>query len=113
MNVERYSDLTKTILQAAQADALGSSHARLETVHILRAMVLDTGGLARLLIVSAGGDADLLATRVHAASQSVMMTPQLAKSSAPGARCALSSCASKILSYADSARPHGPRVRFG
>ena len=37
MNIERYSDLTKAILQVAQTEALGAGHARLEVLHILQA----------------------------------------------------------------------------
>ena len=95
MNVERYSDLTKTILQAAQAHALGASHARLETVHILRAMVLDSGGLARLLIANAGGDADLLTTRVHAEIE------KLARVSGDTGQLALAPPVQKLLARAE------------
>ena len=65
MNVERYSDLTKAILQAAQVEALGAGHARLEALHILHAMLSDAGGLAHLLVSNAGGDAELLVSSVH------------------------------------------------
>ncbi|MEC7163330.1 MAG: Clp protease N-terminal domain-containing protein, partial [Pseudomonadota bacterium] len=65
MNVERYSDLTRAILQAAQAEALGAGHARLEALHILHAMLSDAGGLARLLVSNAGGDAELLVSSVR------------------------------------------------
>ena len=65
MNVERYSDLTRAILQAAQAEALGAGHARLEALHILHAMLSDGGGLARLLVNNSGGDLELLASSVR------------------------------------------------
>ena len=65
MNIERYSDLTKAILQVAQAEALGAGHARLEALHILQAMLSDAGGLARLLVTNAGGDVELLASSVR------------------------------------------------
>ena len=65
MNVERYSDLTKAILQAAQARALDAGHARLEALHILYTMLSDTGGLARLLVANAGGDVELLVLSVR------------------------------------------------
>ncbi|MEC8565235.1 MAG: Clp protease N-terminal domain-containing protein, partial [Pseudomonadota bacterium] len=65
MNVERYSDLTKAILQAAQVEALGAGHARLEALHILHAMLSDAGGLAHLLVSNAGGDAELLVSSVQ------------------------------------------------
>ena len=65
MNVERYSDLIKAILQAAQTEALGAGHARLEALHILHAMLSDTGGLARLLVANSGGDGALLASSVR------------------------------------------------
>ena len=64
MNIERYSDLTKAILQVAQAEARGAGHARLEVLHILQAMLSDAGGLARLLVTNAGGDVELLASLI-------------------------------------------------
>ena len=65
MNIERYSDLTKAILQVAQTEALGAGHARLEALHVLQAMLSDAGGLARLLVTNAGGDVELLASSVR------------------------------------------------
>ena len=95
MNVERYSDLTKAILQAAQAEALGAGHARLEALHILHAMLSDAGGLARLLVSNAGGDAELLASSVRGEVE------KLARVSGDTGQLALAPTVQKLLVRAE------------
>ena len=97
MNVERYSDLTKTILQAAQTQALGESHVRLETLHVLRAMLSDASGLARLLVANAGGDAQMLDARVDDE------VAKLARVSGDAAQLALAPPVQKLLARAEQA----------
>ena len=63
-------------MQAAQVEALGAGHARLEALHILHAMLLDAGGLAHLLVSNAGGDAELLVSSVHGEVKELTATVQ-------------------------------------
>ncbi|MGI9439360.1 MAG: ATP-dependent chaperone ClpB, partial [Parvibaculales bacterium] len=58
MNVEKYTDRVKQVIQSAQSAALAANHARLEPVHILSAMLSQSDALARNLIVAAGGQTD-------------------------------------------------------
>ena len=95
MNVERYSDLTKAILQAAQAEALGTGHARLEALHILHAMLSDAGGLARLLVSNAGGDAEFLVSSVRGEVE------KLARVSGDTGQLALAPTVQKLLVRAE------------
>ena len=95
MNVERYSDLTKTILQVAQTTALGAGHARLEPVHVLQAMLVDADGLARVLIQNAGGDVAALDARVQSAAE------KLPRVSGEGAQLALAPSLQKLLARAE------------
>ena len=60
MNVEKYTDRVKQIIQSAQSAALAANHARLEPVHILSAMLSQSDALARNLIVAAGGQTDTI-----------------------------------------------------
>ena len=100
MNVERYSDLTRAILQAAQAEALGAGHARLEALHILHAMLSDAGGLARLLVSNAGGDAELLVSSVRGEVE------KLARVSGDTGQLALAPTAQKLLMRAEQTADH-------
>ena len=95
MNVERYSDLTKTILQVAQTTALGAGHARLEPVHVLQAMLVDADGLARVLIQNAGGDVAALDARVQSAAE------KLPRVSGEDAQLALAPSLQKLLARAE------------
>ena len=60
MNVEKYTDRVKQVIQSAQSAALAANHARLEPVHILSAMLSQSDALARNLIVAAGGQTDTI-----------------------------------------------------
>ena len=98
MKVERYSNLTKAILQAAQAEALGAEHARLEAIHVLHAMLSDVGGLVGLLISDAGGDAELLVSSVRGEVE------KLARVSGDTGHLALAPTAQKLLVRAEQTR---------
>mgnify|MGYP005723242489 FL=1 len=57
MNVEKYTDRAKGMLQAAQTLALRRGHQRFTPDHVLYALLEDDQGLAVRLIQAAGGDA--------------------------------------------------------
>ena len=59
MNVEKLSDRTRGIIQAAQTHALSEGHQQFTPEHILYALLYDTEGLASGLMSRAGADADL------------------------------------------------------
>ncbi len=56
MNIEKFTDRAREIVQGAQAAALRSGHQRLMPEHLLAAMLDDDQGLAGNLITAAGGD---------------------------------------------------------
>ena len=62
MDIERYTDRARSIIQAAQALALRSNHQQFTPEHVLKALLDDDAGLARNLIAAAGGQADQAAS---------------------------------------------------
>ena len=77
MNVEKYTDRVKQVIQSAQSAALAANHARLEPVHILSAMLSQSDALARNLIVAAGGQTD---TIQKAVGDSITKLPEVSGS---------------------------------
>lgn len=60
MNFERYTNKVKTALQSAQTYALGNGHQTITPEHLLESMFLDEDGLTAKLIMSAGGNPELI-----------------------------------------------------
>ncbi len=58
MNIEKYSEKTQKLIQAAQAIAQANSHQYFMPQHVLKALSDDKDGLASRLIALAGGNAD-------------------------------------------------------
>ena len=56
MNIEKFTDRAREMVQSAQAAALRSGHQRLMPEHLLSAMLDDDQGLAGNLIAASGGD---------------------------------------------------------
>src|SRR6202011_3155426 len=54
MQVEKYSDRLKTLIQSAQTLALRSGHQQLTTLHVLKALLEDQEQLSANLIEAAG-----------------------------------------------------------
>ena len=89
MDIERYSDRAKGMIQAAQTFALGSGHQQFLPEHILKALLDDREGLASGLIERAGGDATLVrqsltqsldkVPRVEGGNGQIYLSPQLAR----------------------------------
>lgn len=71
MNIERYSDRAKGLLQQAQSAALGAGHQQFLPEHLLKALLDDREGLAKGLIERAGGDTAKLAGGLDAALKKV------------------------------------------
>ena len=57
MQVEKYTDRLKTLVQSAQSLALRSGHQQFSTLHVLKALLDDEEHLAANLIAASGGDA--------------------------------------------------------
>ena len=55
MNLEKFTDRAKGMLQAAQTVAVRLNHQRIAPEHILKALLEDPEGMAAGLIRSAGG----------------------------------------------------------
>ena len=67
MNLEKFTDRAKGFLQAAQTVAIRMNHQRISPVHLLKALLEDSEGMAAGLIQRAGGQAGLAASAVDAA----------------------------------------------
>ena len=59
MNIEKYSEKTQKLVQAAQSNAQASSHQYFTPAHVLKALTEDKDQLAQRLIGLAGGNADV------------------------------------------------------
>ena len=57
MNIEKFTDRARGLVQAAQSLALRNNNQRLMPEHLLAALLQDEDGLAQNLIAAAGGDA--------------------------------------------------------
>ncbi len=56
MNLAKFTDKTRSILQAAHNSAVASGHQRLTTEHILKSMFDDSDSIASQLITNSGGN---------------------------------------------------------
>ncbi|MEO0057163.1 MAG: hypothetical protein RIT17_609, partial [Pseudomonadota bacterium] len=66
MNLEKFTDRAKGFLQAAQTVAIRMNHQRITPLHILKALLEDSEGMAAGLIQRAGGTAPLAVASVDA-----------------------------------------------
>lgn len=66
MNIEKFTDRAKGFLQSAQTVAIRLNHQRITPLHILKALLEDSEGMATGLIQRAGGEAALAASAVDA-----------------------------------------------
>jgi ATP-dependent Clp protease ATP-binding subunit ClpB len=64
MQIEKYSDRLKTLIQSAQTLALRSGHQQLTALHVLKALLEDQEQLSANLIEAAGGSASQIAREV-------------------------------------------------
>ncbi len=66
MNIDLYSDRAKQAIQSAQSLALARGHQQLGPEHLLKVLLEEKDGLARQLIVTAGGRPEQAATEADA-----------------------------------------------
>ncbi|RXZ64096.1 ATP-dependent chaperone ClpB [Pelagerythrobacter rhizovicinus] len=66
MNLEKFTDRAKGFLQSAQTVAIRMSHQRITPLHLLKALLEDSEGMAAGLIQRAGGDVGRAVDRVDA-----------------------------------------------
>src|ERR1700759_2509128 len=66
MNSDIYSDRAKQAVQSAQSLALARGHQQLGPEHLLKVLLEEKDGLARQLIVTAGGRPEQAATATAA-----------------------------------------------
>ncbi|QDH35672.1 ATP-dependent chaperone ClpB [Porphyrobacter sp. YT40] len=66
MNLEKFTDRAKGFLQAAQTVAIRLNHQRITPLHIAKALLEDSEGMAAGLLQRAGGQPALAATAVDA-----------------------------------------------
>ncbi|MEE4155581.1 MAG: ATP-dependent chaperone ClpB [Erythrobacter sp.] len=64
MNLEKFTDRAKGFLQSAQTVAIRMNHQRITPLHLLKALLEDSEGMASGLIQRAGGEASLAAGAV-------------------------------------------------
>ncbi len=74
MNIEKYSEKTQKLVQAAQSIAQASSHQYFTPVHVLKALTEDKDQLSQRLIGLAGGNADIF---VGAIDQALSKLPSV------------------------------------
>ncbi len=67
MNLEKFTDRARSMVQAAQTQALRAGHQRIVPEHLLKALLEDEQGLATNLIKAAGGDPQAAKTGTDAA----------------------------------------------
>jgi len=65
MQIEKYSDRLKTLVQSAQTLAMRLGHQQITPVHVLKALLDDEDRLAANLIEAAGGSATLVSQAVE------------------------------------------------
>jgi ATP-dependent Clp protease ATP-binding subunit ClpB len=67
MQMEQFTERARTVLQAAQTEALAAGHQQFQPEHILKALLDEPEGLARNIISAAGGNPADVMSRTEAA----------------------------------------------
>ncbi len=81
MNIEKFTDRAKGFLQSAQTVALRNNHQRIQTEHLLKALLEDEQGLCAGLIKKAGGRPD---AAVQAVDLALSKIPQVTGAASSG-----------------------------
>ncbi len=84
MNLEKFTDRAKGFLQSALTIAIRMNHQRITPVHLLKALLEDSEGMAAGLIQRAGGEATLAASAVDAALAKIPVVTGGGAQSQPG-----------------------------
>lgn len=101
MRMDKLTNQLQNALADAQSFALGKDHNFIEPVHVLRALLEQSGGSSRPLLQKAGADLVALSTDVNAAVES------LPKVSGTAGEVHLSSDMGKILNVTDKLAQQG------
>ena len=67
MNIDIFSERTRSLIRSAQSNAIASGHQFLATEHLLRALLDDQDSLAKNLIRQTGGDLNVISQKVNKA----------------------------------------------
>lgn len=67
MNIDIFSERTRSLIRSAQSNAIASGHQFLATEHLLRALLDDQDSLAKNLIRQTGGDLNVINQKVNKA----------------------------------------------
>jgi ATP-dependent Clp protease ATP-binding subunit ClpB len=81
MDIEKFSDRAKGFLQSAQTVALRSDHQRIQSEHVLKALLEDDQGMSAGLIRAAGGKPE---TAVQAVDLALARVPKVTGASSSG-----------------------------
>lgn len=95
MDIQKYTDRSKGFIQAAQSIALREDHQRLEPMHMLKALLDDSEGVASNLLKNCGTDVEK-AKKLNEAA-----IAKLAKVSGSGAQMSLSNDTAKLFATAE------------
>ncbi|MBM5782290.1 MAG: ATP-dependent chaperone ClpB [Pelagibacterales bacterium] len=71
MNIERYSEKSRQVLQSAQTLALGSGHQKFLPQHLLSSLLDDPDNLVQKLILNCDGNADLAKAEIAQALRKI------------------------------------------
>ncbi len=96
MNLEKFTERSRGLIQAAQTIAMRESHQRLAPEHVLKALLDDDQGLSANLITAAGGN---VAAVVEANDLSLTKMPKV---SGDAGQVYLDSATGKVLSEAET-----------
>ena len=64
MDIQAYTQRSRSVIQAAQTEAVTRDHQQLTPAHILQALIIEDGGLPRNLLQMAGASPDMVAAAV-------------------------------------------------
>ncbi len=84
MNLEKFTDRAKGFLQSALTIAIRMNHQRITPVHLLKALLEDSEGMAAGLIQRAGGEAALAVSSVDASLAKIPVVTGGGAQSQPG-----------------------------
>ncbi len=84
MNLEKFTDRAKGFLQSALTIAIRMNHQRITPVHVLKALLEDSEGMAAGLIQRAGGEAALAVSSVDASLAKIPVVTGGGAQSQPG-----------------------------
>ncbi|MEP3656055.1 MAG: ATP-dependent chaperone ClpB [Litorimonas sp.] len=101
MDIQAYTQRARSVIQAAQTEAVTRDHQQLVPAHILRSLLHEDGGLPRNLIQMAGTSPDAVDTAVN---QTLIKLPKVEG----GSGLSLSKAATKVFAVAEkSAKDFG------